>query len=145
MSHYDYAQPGYYFITICTKAKQCIFGTPGCLNQYGQIAQWGMNEIEMHAKGIKVDKYVVMPNHVHGILVLKDNATDLSTVIGQYKSAVTRRIRTIKQDAEVWQTSYHDHVIRNEQDYLRIWNYIDTNPMRWEKDCFFVEPVDPAE
>ena len=144
MRHYDYTQPGYYFITICAKGKQCLFGSPQRLNQYGEIAKWGLEEIEKHTQGIRVDKYVVMPNHIHGILVLTDHATDLSGIIGQYKSAVTRRIRAMRPDAEIWQTSFHDHVIRNQQDYLRIWNYIDTNPMRWEKDCFFVEPADPT-
>ena len=145
MSHYDYTQPGYYFITICTKDKKCIFGAPCCLNPYGQAAKWGLDEIEKHTKGIKVDKYVVMPNHIHAILVLTDNTADLSVVVGQYKSAVTRRIHEKEQNIKVWQASYHDHVIRNEQDYLKIWNYIDTNPIRWEKDCFFTEPAESLE
>ena len=139
MRSYDYSQPGYYFVTICTKEKMCIFGKPGQLNQLGQLAQQGLAEIERHTQGIRVDKCVVMPNHIHAIIVLSGIATDLSVAIGQYKSAVTRNIRKIRSDMEVWQTSFHDHVIRSEEAYRRIWEYIDTNPMRWKDDCFYVE------
>ena len=139
MRHYDYTQPGYYFVTICTKEKKCLFGEPGELNRFGYLAQQGLLAIEQHTHGVKVDKCIVMPNHIHAIIVLSDSATDLSVAIGQYKSAVTRNIRKIRRNAEVWQTSFHDHVIRSEEDYQRIWAYIDTNPMRWKDDCFYVE------
>ena len=139
MRHYDYAQPGYYFVTICTKDKKCIFGEPGQLNRLGQLAQQGLSEIKQHTRGVHVDKCVVMPNHIHAIIILGENATELPTVIGQYKSAVTRNIRKTGNVTEVWQTSFHDHVIRSEQAYQQIWAYIDTNPIRWQEDCFYVE------
>ena len=139
MSRYDYSQPGYYFVTICTRDKMCIFGEPGCLNQYGQMAHQGLVEIEKHFQGVKVDKSIVMPNHVHAIIVLRGNDTNLSVVIGQYKSTVSRVIHTIDQDQQVWQSSYHDHVIRNEEAYQKIWSYIDANPMRWKDDCFYMD------
>ena len=139
LRQYDYSQPGYYFVTICTSEKRCIFGGPNKLNQFGQTAQQCMMEIEKHITGVRVDKWVVMPNHVHAIIKLLDTSANLSVIVGQYKSAVTKRIHAVRADLTVWQTSFHDHVIRTEQDYLKIWNYIHTNPMRWQEDCFFTE------
>ena len=84
-----------------------------------------------------MEKWVVMPNHVHAIVVLPGSNTTLSTVIGQYKSAVTRNIRGSCPNTDIWQSSFHDHVIRTQEDYERIWAYIDTNPARWMDDCFY--------
>ena len=139
MGWYDYSTPGYYFVTICTKDKSCIFGAPEKLNNAGCIAHRTMVEIPAHFPGVAVDKFVVMPNHVHAILILKDGKTKLSTVVGQYKSAVTRCLREAGWSQQVWQTSFHDHVIRDQRGYERIWAYIDTNPIRWKDDCFYVE------
>ena len=69
LKQYDYATPNYYFITICTKNKACIFGSPEKLNRCGKIAEDGILNIEKHFVNIKVDKYVVMPNHIHLILM----------------------------------------------------------------------------
>ncbi len=139
ISHYDYSAPGCYFITICTKEKRCIFGLPGQLSPLGRIAEQCFTEIQGHFRDVGIDKFVVMPNHVHGIIVLQRKQHDLSMVVGLYKSAVTKRIHEVDPQMSVWQTSFHDHIIRNEQDYQRIWSYIDANPMRWKDDCFFVE------
>ena len=89
--------------------------------------------------GVVVDKYVVMPNHIHAIIVLKEHGVGLSTVIGQYKTAVTRKIRSAAPNMIVWQRSFHDHIIRNQKSYELIWSYIDSNPYRWKEDLFFVE------
>ena len=139
MGWYDYSTPGYYFVTICTKEKSRIFGEPGSLNDAGCIAQQILEEIPNHFTGVKVDKFVVMPNHIHVILVLEDGKTKLSDVIGQYKSAVTRKLRKTGWNQKIWQTSFHDHVIRDQMGYERIWAYIDTNPIRWKEDCFYIE------
>ncbi|WP_295632444.1 transposase [uncultured Intestinimonas sp.] len=78
-----------------------------------------------------------MPNHVHMILVLTSQggrtlcAPTVSRVIKQFKGVVTKRA-----GLPLWQKSFHDHIIRNEADYLRIWQYIDTNPLKWREDCF---------
>ena len=103
----------------------------------GEIAARGFEEITSHFPDATVDKYVIMPNHVHGIIVLRGRSTDLSTVVGQYKSFVSRQIHNLIPDCKVWQASFHDHVIRNQKDYERIWSYIDGNPSRWNEDCFF--------
>ena len=137
LPNYDYSTPNYYFITICTHQKKCIFGKPDRLNTLGTIAQKDFSEIETHFPGIYVDKFVVMPNHVHGIIVLQTSNHTLSTILGLYKSSVSKKIHALQPDITVWQASFHDHVIRDQYSYRRIWSYIDTNPVRWENDCFY--------
>ena len=138
LKRYDYTTPNYYFITICTWEKRCLFWKSGKLNQYGVTAKQGFEEITQHFPDVIVDKFVVMPNHVHAILILQTDGTNVPTVIGQYKSFVSKRIHEFDAGCRVWQASFHDHVIRNQKDYERIWLYIEANPARWEDDCFFL-------
>ena len=139
MRKYDYSHPNYYFVTICTKEKRCIFGSTEKLNSYGRIAEQGLRNIEKHFPSVKLDKYVVMPNHVHIILVLLERDTELPVVVGQYKAFVSKQIHETGQKLTVWQSSFHDHVIRDQKGYEQIWRYIDANPMNWQKDCFYCE------
>ena len=138
--NYNYGLPNYYFITICTHNKKCLFGKPGVLNRFGQYAEDCILNIKKIYPEVILDKYVIMPNHVHAIFIIsgmKENKS-ISTVIGQYKKAVTKRIREIDLEMEVWQRSFHDHVIRNQAGYEKIWQYIDDNPRKWEEDCFYI-------
>ena len=142
MSFFDYASSHYYFVTICTHEKKCIFGYTDNLSRYGQIAADSITRISAHYSSVAVDKFVVMPNHIHMILIIgcdpdKKENPSLDQVVGAYKSGVSREIHKIGYTFPVWQRSFHDHVIRNQKDYERIWAYIDTNPMRWETDCFY--------
>ena len=139
LKNFDYSSPNYYFVTICTRDKTCIFGKPDHLNQWGTIAEKALQEIEHHFSGVRIDNYVIMPNHVHIILILQGECSNISHIIGQYKSAVTRQIHEADPQRAVWQTSFHDHVIRNQKDYERIWLYIEANPPNWNKDCFFTD------
>ena len=139
LKEYDYTTPNFYFVTICTWSKLCLFGTPGNLNFRGKIAQQGLLEIEKHFPNARVDKYVVMPNHIHLILDLHTKGTSLVDIIGQYKAFVTKEIRREEPGRKIWQTSFHDHIIRSQTAYETIWLYIDSNPQNWEKDCFFKE------
>jgi hypothetical protein len=75
------------------------------------------------------------------ILVVEPGGTDATVVMGQYKSQVSREIHRLDPQRRVWQTSFHDHGIRNYEQYRSIREYIETNPLRWEKDCFYVEKV----
>ena len=142
--NYDYSKDNYYFVTICTYEKKCIFGTVREIGRYGKIAADSIDTLSSHYSNVSIDKYVVMPNHIHMIVVIgckieiSDNPT-LSQIIGAYKSEVTRLIHQSAPNEQIWQRSFHDHVIRNQRDYERIWNYIHTNPMRWDKDCFYVD------
>ena len=139
MKGYSYRTPGYYFVTICTHEKQCIFWSEGELNPWGIIAFNAVKEIQIHAPGVRVDQFVVMPNHVHMILVLEDERNDLSVVVGQYKAYVSKHIHAFQPQKRVWQISYHDHKIRNQTQYEKIWMYIENNPKQWKLDCFYLE------
>ncbi|MBQ8622333.1 MAG: transposase, partial [Oscillospiraceae bacterium] len=85
-----------------------------------------------------IDKYVVMPNHIHIIIFLYGGKSRLDNIIGSYKSFVSRRIHKQQPALKVWQESFHDHIVRNEKSYQNIWLYIESNPMNWEKDCFYL-------
>ncbi len=154
LQDYDYSEQGAYFITLCTHNRQHLFGKllDGTMriNKYGLIAQSHLLNIPQHFDSVVVDKFIVMPNHLHCIFILWGTAErsrpfpTLSTVVGLYKSGVTNRIHGFSPDLCVWQKSFHDHVIRDEQDYLRIWQYIDTNPLNWEKDRYFTPESSPV-
>ena len=134
---YDYQTQNYYFVTICTANKALLFGGPILLNKFGKTAQDAFLQMELHDPHLQVIKSVVMPNHVHAILNLEAGSIALPNVIGAYKSHVTKMIHEIAPEISVWQRSFHDHVIRNQREFEKIWNYIDTNPVRWTDDCFF--------
>ena len=137
LKSFDYTSCNYYFVTVCTRNKDCLFGSPQKLSAMGRIAADCLRNIPVHFPDVILDKWVVMPNHIHAIVILPGDAINLSTVIGQYKAAVTKEIRMINPDAQIWQTSFHDHIVRNQADYEHIWAYIDVNPARWLDDCFY--------
>ena len=154
LKNYDYSQNGYYFVTICTQHKECIFSNivgQGLapaeiqLTKFCKIANAEIIDLENRYKFVKIDKYVIMPNHIHSIIVIENNTAGaspcptLSDVICSFKSITTRKCRAVNSDVKIWQTSFHDHIIRDEKDYLKIWNYIDTNPFKWQDDCFYTE------
>ncbi|MDD7386864.1 MAG: transposase [Firmicutes bacterium] len=142
---YDYSTPNYYFITICCHEMHHLFGKPGCPNRWGSIAAKGLEQIEKHHPGIRLDKYVIMPNHLHAILILDSNVSNISVAIGQYKSYVTSEIRKSAPKQIVWQRYFHDHIIRNQEQYEKIWLYIHSNPANWEKDRYFNPEIEYDE
>jgi REP element-mobilizing transposase RayT len=161
LKDYDYAQAGAYFVTICTHDRECLFGEIVSgeiqLNAFGEIVveEWGRStEIR---REIELDEWVVMPNHLHGIAVivadppvhgdsssvgahgrapLHRKPRSLGSFIAGFKSVVTTRINTLRgaPGAPVWQRNYYEHVIRNEDDLVRIREYIANNPVQWEID-----------
>lgn len=150
LREYDYSQNNFYFVTICTHDKKHLFGMGEHLTNYGICAKDCLNKIHSVFPCVRLDKFVVMPNHIHAILVIEhDTATDkieaasmyacptLGTVIGNYKAAVSRQIHQIVPNQTVWQSRFYDHVIRNQRDYEAIWQYIDENPVKWETDEYF--------
>lgn len=160
LKDYDYSSPGAYFITICTKDKKSILGkivVGDELNKsqiqlfpIGIIANREILKIESHYDNVKVDKFVIMPNHIHLIIVISErinpfptsNKYDIPNVIGKFKAAVTRNVGKAfmpSANSALWQTSFHDHIIRDKNDYRKIWEYIDGNPSRWAEDKLFVE------
>jgi len=153
LESYDYSQNGAYFITICTKDKRKLLGTVGrddlgtpfvTLSKQGSIAQKNIDLIELHYKCTLVDKYIIMPNHIHMIIVLsilhdgvprssRPTAVSISSIVAAFKKFTAKEM-----GINIWQTSFHDHVIRDEEDYLRIWQYTDENPAKWAEDAYFV-------
>ena len=147
LKDYDYTSKNYYFVTICTKNKQCIFGTIEKLNTLGKIAKEELEKVSSHYTGIYLDNYIVMPNHIHAIIVIEDanQKQTLSDIVGQYKSGVSRKIRKIYPDKVVWQRSFHDHIIRNQSAYEKIWNYVQYNASKWAEDCYNPENIGVRE
>jgi REP element-mobilizing transposase RayT len=153
LKEYDYSQPGEYFVTLCTHEKVCVFGEvvedEVQLTPMGEIAKRCWEEIPKHFPNVELDEHVVMPNHIHGIIVLNDHGRDvqlnvptrlsprrgsLSVIIRTYKAAVTAECRDKKYSEFRWQSRFYDHVIRDGQDLDRIREYIIENPIKWYLD-----------
>ena len=149
LSDFDYSLPGAYFITICTKDRRTLFWKDShapitapqdvALSSWGCIVASAIQQIPKHYPAISVDRYVVMPNHVHLLLQIHTDpegriipTPPVSIVIQQLKGYCTKQI-----GSSIWQKLFHDHVIRNEKDYAKIWEYIENNPCKWSEDCFY--------
>ena len=141
---YDYASAGYYFVTICVQDKACRFGEvigdTMRLNGVGKMIESAWLALPQRFKHLGLDSFVVMPNHIHGIIDLEGGVT-LSRVIQVFKSVTTNEyIRGVRQngwgrfDGTFWQRSFYDHVIRNDKDLFRIQEYILNNPLSWALD-----------
>ena len=144
---YDYSTPGAYFVTICTKDRKCILSnlTVGAdaldgprlqLTDTGKIVEQYILSTD-RISDFRVEKYVVMPNHIHMILWIDSgppgaSAPTVSDAVGALKRLVNRRT-----GHDIRQRSFHEHVIRNEQDYRDIWEYIDQNPVKWVEDRYY--------
>lgn len=153
---------GWYFVTVCTEKRETILAEISVgaddsvrpcgvsslsnlrLTPMGEIVRECLEGLENEADGVHVDKYAVMPNHIHAILCLKETPGGqsrpplLPRVMQRFKSISTRRCWTLGRKT-LWQRSFYDHVIRNEQDYLRIWQYIEENPLKWTEDIYYEE------
>ncbi|WP_199727546.1 transposase [Hanamia caeni] len=157
------------FVTICTKDRENFFGEiisdNMILSKTGVIADLMWYEIKNHSKNIELGDFIVMPNHMHGIITLNENDSPvetrhalslqktpkdlpaqqrlrnqgkntLSSIIGGYKAAVTKHANRLKFDFG-WQPRFHDHIIRDEKSLQMISNYIINNPRNWQQDKFF--------
>ena len=121
-------------MTVSTHHKQCVFGAAGEPNGIGQMAAQGITAIPEHFPEVTVDEYVVMPNHVHVILIFPQGVKDLSAVVGSYKAYVSKMFHMEHPGVPLWQRSFYDHVIRDEAAYLEIKRYIRENPLKWNLD-----------
>ena len=178
---YDYSQSGAYFITICCDDRICRFGeiavgaglAPALmiLNEFGQIAYNEWIKLTERFENFELDVFQIMPNHIHGIIVLNNvgatlavdqndgnNQTDIGAdiragaspaptifdIVGAYKSLVANGCLEIYKSknemmGKLWQRNYHEHIIRNEQSYQTISNYIINNPAKWNDDKFYIQ------
>lgn len=149
---YDYSNPGFYFITICTKNRESIFGEivedKMVLNENGYIAHDFWHEINNRYNICITHSFVVMPNHIHGIVEIVSKPKihgqnsrrrmTLPLVIGWYKMNVSKRINILRGTSgfPIWQKDYYEHIIRDEESKYHISEYIRRNPEFWEKDRF---------
>jgi len=154
---YDYSQSGAYYTTICTHDKKSLFGKiidgNMVLNEFGEIVNDEWIKTEQIRKNVKLDEYMVMPNHLHGIIVINNNRRDtlmrvqpesfgkpvsgsIPTIIRGFKSATTKQINELRRTPQmsVWQSNYYEHVIRNDDDLNEIREYIINNPLKWDLD-----------
>ena len=146
---YDYSTPRAYFITVCThNRRNLLWANVGAiidrpenvpLSHYGRMVDQSIRNIPAHYENVTVDRYVIMPNHIHLLLQIQADgsgrsvsAPTLSTIIRHMKGAATRLA-----GFPLWQKGYYDHVIRGRQDYADTWNYIDGNPSRWKEDNLY--------
>lgn len=165
LQHWDYRWAGAYFITICTRNKEHYFGeivdNKMILSNIGVLADVFWYEIKNHTKNVQLGEFVVMPNHIHGILILdNDDLIDVetlhapslqkneqmsnispkpnsvSTIIRSYKSAITKHSNRLGFEFG-WQTRFHDHIICDEKAFDKISNYIINNASKWEEDKFY--------
>ena len=163
---YDYRQSGAYFVTICAYQKLCLFGQiregKMIVNDLGKIIIDCWQLLSQVRRGVEIDAFVVMPNHIHGIILnfdeeSVDGATrslrnvhfstsnsysgSLGVIVGQFKRAVTIRSKLIAQLPEqpIWQRNFYEHIIRSERSLADIRKYICQNPARWLEDSLYVK------
>ncbi len=149
LEEYDYSTGGHYYVTICTYNRGELFGhiedNHMILNEIGTIAKNTWIEIPKHFPDIELDEHVVMPNHIHGIIITNNPVGDgharpvnrinnLSVVIGSYKSAVSKQINQLNKVSFKWQRYFYDHIIRTEKSLNKIREYIVNNPAKWADD-----------
>lgn len=145
LKEYDYSNEGMYFITICTKNRECILGKISGsvktdpyiqLNKNGMLVKGELNNIQNHFKNINVDEYVIMPNHIHFIVnIIKKDSITIPTIVGLFKSGVSRILKY-----SIWQRNYYEHIIQNEKEYYKIKKYIIENPINWVNDILYKSP-----
>ena len=143
IENFDYSTPGAYFLTVCTANREKLFWSdrrggyypPECapLSTIGKLVEQSVRAISDHYENVSVDKYCTMPDHIHLILRIESDiygrmisAPTVSTVVGSMKRWVSKQV-----GRPIWQKSFYDHGIRNQQDYNEIWEYIENNPLKY--------------
>ena len=167
LSGYDYSQNGIYYVTVCAYRHANLFGAIDARamipNAIGRIIDEEWQRTAKLGPNVGLDVFVVMPNHIHGIIAIvgedrctnqrsapaesvirktgKLQAGSLGAIVGRFKGSVTKRVREMskRRDFPVWQRNYFDHVVRNEKSLQAIREYILMNPARWSEDPFYFE------
>ena len=165
LSGYDYSRNGVYFLTICAKDREPIFGqlqmqqqsvgggaldAPQAegqvvLSSNGRAIQNWISDCDKKYGDLRVLKYVIMPNHIHLLLYLENGPSRApAPTPGRCNERIPRLVSGMKRmtnkvcGCDLWQRGYHDHIVRNDADYLRIWQYIETNPAKWAEDKYYI-------
>ena len=151
LAEFDYGQEGAYFVTLCTQNRVRLFqmelpvgnglcAVPNTDAVGNSIIHRWLKETERKFPNVTIDKYVIMPDHLHLIVMIKERhaGRSLPDVMRFFKTMTTNEyIRGVRDGTltpfygKLWQKSYYDHVIRNQQDYNEIWQYIENNPAKW--------------
>ena len=164
LKDFDYASNGAYFVTMCTKNRECHFGHvingEIKLSDMGKIVEQCWDTITNHFTNVVLDEFIVMPNHVHGVIIIDNDRNQihdcrdvacnvstktimsrispksysLSTIVRSFKSAVSRWCHQNDFEYFAWQPRFYEHVIRNDEELNRIRQYIINNPVQWELD-----------
>lgn len=163
---YDYSQPGHYFITICTHQRTHLFGEVRggkmVLNAMGTFADACWRAIPDHYPNVRLDAYVIMPNHMHGVLEIGEsvgavheppienihgagrdlplqNTPNVSKIIGRFKMTTAKQINILRgtPGVPVWQRNYYEHIVRDDDALNRIRQYVQNNPAEWQNDDNF--------
>lgn len=158
LKDFDYGSNGYYFITLCIHNMEHLFGTVDNgkmqLNEYGFIVDNNINVMANYRAEISITNYCIMPNHIHLLMgicrerivcVPSENRTkmEIPKIIQQFKACVTKQCNEICNNGThtmrslQWKKSYYEHIVRNEQDYKEIYEYIENNPLKWELDKYY--------
>ncbi len=166
---YDYSQCGAYFITICVQHRKCLFGKivngEMILNEYGKIVELCLNAISTHYQNVILDEYIIMPNHIHIIIIVgagsslpytqinigRENPAEINTgrenpaptignIVGYFKYMATKQINDVIKNGvqKIFQRNYYEHIIRNENEYNNIAQYIIDNPKNWSVDKNYI-------
>ncbi len=148
---YDYSSCGAYFVTICVADKNALLwenvgancvrpNEPPTLSNIEKTIDNEVQKLNTIYENVTVDKYCIMHDHIHMIIFLAPDecgrtqfGPTLSRIIKQFKGSITKQT-----GLSIWQKSFYDRIIRNEKAYQEAWQYIDTNPAKWEEDCFIV-------
>ena len=150
ITDYDYSQNGAYFVTLCTQDRKKMLsaisvGTPlpGCPQEprpellwHGKVADQFIRQMDAFYDYLSVDNYVIMPDHIHFLITIHDGhpgrgvPTERTSLIAQFVGTF-KRFCNKEYGENIWQSRYYDHVIRNQQDYNEIWQYIENNPRKW--------------
>jgi REP element-mobilizing transposase RayT len=159
---YDYTSAGWYFVTICVHNRECLFGRIADekmeLNEFGKIVEYTWNDLPNHNSNIILDNFVIMPNHIHGIVkLINDNSVEagsepaptttkqsgrtrrgLSEIVRQFKTFSAIQINKIRNMTgnPLWQRNFYERIIRDEQELNHIRQYIINNPIKWQDDRF---------
>jgi len=168
LKDHDYSEVGSYFLTMCAYENKRLFGEikngEMHLNQYGKIVILTWNDLINHIANIELGEFVIMPNHIHGIVNIVEPAkityeksegdlsglkiakthppqTPVSEIVRQFKSFSAMRINNLRRmrGTAVWQKDYYERIIRTEKAYMKIAEYIHNNPFQWENDKYYWE------
>jgi len=148
LKEWDYSSPWWYYITVNSKNHSEWFGSivngEMRLNEFGIIANKCWLESPLHFTNVELDNYVIMPNHIHGIIIinqivetrhassLRNKSITLSNIVGSFKSAVSKQAHENGLNNFSWQARFYDRIIRNEKELFNIRRYISQNPLKWE-------------